>query len=469
MSRVRTSFSVSLFVVPLLVACADPTLQPVDEAVVTKARCAAQAVGAVAQCGPPAGYYDAVDPSDPGALRRSLHRIIDDHRRIAYNRRRGTDTWVMLEAADAEPGRPGELRDLYLDRVQRALGGGYGDYDREHAWPKSYGFPDDRAGNMPYTDGHALFIADSGYNRSRGNRPFAWCTAADCEARPTHGGQGTNYIDDARGADGGWEVWHGRRGDVARALFYLDVRYDGSRHGVTGVTEPDLRLTDDRALIADSNTGTNRAVAYMGLRAVLIEWHHLDPPDDRERARNDVVASFQGNRNPFVDHPEWVECVFEDRCGDAPGEGAPWISELHYDNAGADVDEFVEVSGPAGTDLRGWWLLGYNGRDGRVYTAVPLDGVLPRQAGDQGALAFAIAGLQNGGADGVALVDPEGEVAEFWSWEGRLTAADGAAAGLRSDDLGVAEHGDTPVGHSLGRSSPEARWRAGPASPGRPD
>ncbi len=408
-----------------------------------------------------------LDTGSPEALRAGLHALIDDHRRITYNRRRGTDTWVMLEEADAEPGRPGWLRDLYRHRLQRALGGGFGDYDREHVWPKSYGFPDDHAGNYPYTDGHGLYIADSSYNRSRGNRPFGWCEAFDCEARPTEGGEGTNFIDDARGADGVWEVWAARRGDVARAMFYMDVRYEGGWHGVTGRSEPDLILTDDRALIAASNTRENIDVAYMGLRSALLEWHRLDPPDDLERARNDAIERYQGNRNPFVDRPEWVECVFVGVCDAAPGGDGLWISELHYDNVGADAGEFVEVAGPAGADLSGWRLVGYNGRDGGQYTAVDLDGRLPDEGDGRGARAFPIRGLQNGGADGVALVDPDGEVREFWSYEGRLTAVDGPATGLLSDDIGVAESGDTPEGHAVGRDAPDAEWRGPrPATPG---
>jgi endonuclease I len=43
----------------------------------------------------------------------------------------------------------------------------------------------------------------------------------------------------------------------------------------------------------------------MGLLSTLIAWHQADPPDDAERARNEVIYSFQGNRNPFIDHPEW--------------------------------------------------------------------------------------------------------------------------------------------------------------------
>jgi hypothetical protein len=120
----------------------------------------------------------------------------------------------------------------------------------------------------------------------------------------------SNWTNATQGAAGTWETWIGRRGDVARALFYLDVRYEGGIHGGTGIDEPDLILTDHEALIAASSTGQNLAVAYMGIRSVLYHWHLEDPVDDIERRRNDVVFSHQGNRNPFADHPEWVEALF---------------------------------------------------------------------------------------------------------------------------------------------------------------
>ncbi|MEO0324434.1 MAG: pre-peptidase C-terminal domain-containing protein, partial [Myxococcota bacterium] len=114
-----------------------------------------------------------------------------------------------------------------------------------------------------------------------------------------------------------WEVWSSRRGDIARAMFYMDLRYEGGTHGVTGAREPDLRLTDDTSLIR--TTGTNASVAYMGLLSTLLAWHAEDPVDDRERDRNDVVYGYQGNRNPFVDHPEWVACLYEGSCASAGG------------------------------------------------------------------------------------------------------------------------------------------------------
>ena len=63
--------------------------------------------------------------------------------------------------------------------------------------------------------------------------------------------------------------------------------------------------------MAGSNTA---GTAYMGRLSVLLEWHEADPVDDDERLRNEVIYRFQGNRNPFVDHPEWVECLFEGVC-----------------------------------------------------------------------------------------------------------------------------------------------------------
>ena len=95
---------------------------------------------------------------------------------------------------------------------------------------------------------------------------------------------------------------------------YLDVRYEGGAHGISDVDEPDMILTDDLTLIDSSNTGENEPVAYMGMLSVLLEWHEQDPVDLIEFQHHEAVASFQGNRNPFIDHPDWVDCVFEDVC-----------------------------------------------------------------------------------------------------------------------------------------------------------
>jgi hypothetical protein len=84
------------------------------------------------------------------------------------------------------------------------------------------------------------------------------------------------------------------------------VRYEGD------AGEPDLILTDNPALI--QTTGPGATEGYMGIRSTLLEWHRQDPVDAKEAIRDDVVYWYQRNRNPFIDHPEWVACVFEDFC-----------------------------------------------------------------------------------------------------------------------------------------------------------
>ncbi len=261
---------------------------------------------------PPAGYYDSVVTTTPLQLRTTLHEVIDDHTRFPYTAS-STDTWNILEQADEDPANAANILDLYRNRSYVKFGGGTGPYNREHSWPNSYGFPDDGTTNYPYTDCHHLFLCDVGYNSDRGNKPFGACAAGSTE-RVTDfndgegGGSGvfpgnSNWFDSTL-----WLTWNGRQGDVARAMFYMDVRYAGGTHNVTHVAEPDLILTDNSSLIV--TTGSNASVAYMGLLSVLLRWNAADPVDDRERARNDAVYGYQGNRNPFVDHPEWVNAIF---------------------------------------------------------------------------------------------------------------------------------------------------------------
>lgn len=125
-----------------------------------------------------------------------------------------------------------------------------------------------------------------------------------------------------------------------------------------------------------------------------------------------------------------------------------FINELHYDNAGGDTDELIEVAGPAGTDLDGWTVALYNGGNGQVYRTIELNGTIADMQAGYGVLAFAEPGIQNG-PDGLALVDPNDAVIQFLSYEGVFTATDGPATGLNSSDIGVAESNATPLGHSL--------------------
>ncbi len=312
----------------------------------------------------------------------------------------------------------------------------------EHVWPQSMG-----AEAEPLkSDLHHLFPARQTVNSSRGNLPFgeidddradAWYARDRSQSRPP-GADRDAWAE--RGA-GRFEPPESKKGDVARAVFYVAAVYP------------------DRAAPS----------FFRAMRADLLSWNRLDPPDAAERARSAWVAGLQGTENPFVLDPSLADRLWEDGASSplappasAPRSGAALrLSELHYDNAGEDVGEGVEVAGPPGTALGGWRLVLYNGSNGRVYGEAELSGALPAS----GARWTDTPGLQNGSPDGVALVGPDGTVVEFLSYEGAFEASGGPAFGLRSTDVGAEETSDTPRGRSLQRTG--SGWQLAPATPGR--
>jgi len=267
---------------------------------------------------PPSDYYSSVDTSSSTSLRTSLHNIIDDHKRYKYTSSK-TDTWDILEKADEYSCNNKYIIDVYKNTICFKS---KHSWNREHTWPKSYGFPDKNARNYPYTDCHALRACDSKYNSYRSNKIYDDCDL-NCDEREAFLEIcACEFIDGNENAFPGysnwtdsdsWMVWHGRRGDIARGLFYMDIRYEGGTHGETGYAEPDLILTNDTALIYQSKTGNNELIAYMGILDVLIQWHLNDPVDDCERRRNQIVWEYQENRNPFIDHPEWICIIWGNR------------------------------------------------------------------------------------------------------------------------------------------------------------
>ena len=150
------------------------------------------------------GYYESADDSSAETLRSSLHEIIDDHTRIPYTSSE-TDTWDVLEQADQDRENSQRIVTLYRNASFAKIGGGVGPYNREHTWPKSYGYPvddyDDPDDNLPYTDMHALFLSDADYKYYRSNSPYNNCDAS-CTEYPTEpnngrGGEGGPYPGDS--------------------------------------------------------------------------------------------------------------------------------------------------------------------------------------------------------------------------------------------------------------------------------
>jgi len=284
-------------------------------------------------------YYAGADTSSGPALKVWLHNRIKDHTSCPYTSAQynpctgGANTWVVLNQADQDPNNTANILDIYKNASYTKMSGGSGAYNREHTWPNSLGFGESNITvggvdkpNPPYTDTHMLYLSDTTYNSNRGNRPLAalssvcpTATTSGCTGYATvagagfGGGSGRGDFDIRTGSDGNtgrFEIWDHRKGDIARAVMYMAVRYKGGVDA-EGITEPNLELTDTASQIVIINSRTSGQTAYMGLQSDLLAWNDLDPPDAREQMRDEVVYSYQRNRNPFVDHPEWAHCIFE--------------------------------------------------------------------------------------------------------------------------------------------------------------
>ena len=142
-----------------------------------------------------------------------------------------------------------------------------------------------------------------------------------------------------------------------------------------------------------------------------------------------------------------------------------YINEIHYDNTDADVGEFFEVAGPAGTDLSSYTVSLYNGSDDELYGSndtFNLTGTIDDEGSGVGAIVVSLPsnGLQNGGPDGLSLSKTGSNDIQFLSYEGVIASAgDGPAIGLASVDIGVSENqADTPAGYSLEYDETTTSW-----------
>ena len=137
-----------------------------------------------------------------------------------------------------------------------------------------------------------------------------------------------------------------------------------------------------------------------------------------------------------------------------PALPATRFSEIHYDNSGVDLNEAIEIEGPAGTALTGWKVVLYNGNGGIAYNTEILAGNIPAMCDGRGVvyLTYPSNGIENGSPDGFALLDASDNVIEFLSYEGTFTASNGPAVGMTSRDIGVSESGSVAA-QSLSRNA----------------
>ena len=223
-------------------------------------------------------YYAPAVGRTGTALRTSLHDIIDGNTRLSYDQ-----VWNALKDTDQDPANSANVLTLYSGRsLSKTLNGGDpDDWNREHVWAQSHGGFGTATG--PGTDLHHLRPEDVSVNSTRGNKDF------------DHGGTAVSQCGDCWSDGDSFEPRDAVKGDVARMLFYMAVRYNG----------------DDGFADLELNNSVNGSTPWHGKLSVLLQWNAEDPVSAFEMRRNDRIHSaYQGNRNPFIDHPEWAVAIW---------------------------------------------------------------------------------------------------------------------------------------------------------------
>ena len=251
-------------------------------------------VGIAAKAQIPTGYYNNADGKTGTELRQALHDIIDEHTTISYNQ-----LWTAFWTTDNKGNNV--VWDMYSDGANYSYSyysktgdqcGNYdseGDcYNREHSWPKSWF--DGKESSVPGRDLHHIFPTDGYVNAQRSNYPFGevnnptWTSQNGSKLGPcsTSGYSGTAF-----------EPIDEYKGDFARAYFYMSTRYYGEDSGWSS-----SGMTDKSEILPWALT-------------MLLNWSDNDPVSQKEIDRNEAVYGIQGNRNPFIDHPEYAHLIWE--------------------------------------------------------------------------------------------------------------------------------------------------------------
>ena len=187
----------------------------------------------------------------------------------------------ILEVTDRDPANPSNVIHIYTG-LSVSGSWDYRMWDREHVWPNSrLGILRvSESGRNAGSDAHNLRPINASINSSRGHLFFDYP-------------DGTYWYPDQSRVDLRSDI-----GDVARAAFYMSIMYDW------------LKLTDD--LSDKLNATYHFDNTYFGYLLALIDFHYQDLPDSFEITRNNLIYTYQNNRNPFVDYPHFVELIWFD-------------------------------------------------------------------------------------------------------------------------------------------------------------
>ncbi|MEZ8774795.1 endonuclease [Vibrio sp. 10N.247.310.17] len=251
-------------------------------------------------------YYKDAEGKVGFALKTALYQIIDNHSSQGY-----TAIWTLVSEADLDAyyDTDGSILDMYSEKPSGSDSiqftkvadqcGQYskeGDcYNREHSFPKSWFGGKVEPMN---SDGHHLFATDGYVNSKRSNWPFGEVSSA---TYTSSNGSKLGSAANSLGYVGTvFEPIDEFKGDFARAYFYMATRYENEIANWEGNSTSSDAVLD----------GTNTTVFEPWLLTMLKRWHSEDPVSQKEIDRNKAVHDFQGNRNPFIDHPEFVSQIW---------------------------------------------------------------------------------------------------------------------------------------------------------------
>ena len=251
----------------------------------------------------PANYYDSANGLTGFDLKTKLHKIVTNgHIDRGYDALWHTYAKTDLDNTN-QYDNDGYILDIYSENPKSTdpynytyrtnqCGGSYsneGDcYNREHLIPQS-------AFNKGYpmrSDIHHIFPTDGTVNGYRSNYAFGKVASAKITTR--NGSKvGSSAISGYSGTV--FEPIDEFKGDIARALLYFAVRYENTISGYTSF---------------DMFNGTGNQVFHPWAIDLLLGWHHKDPVSPKEISRNNAAFNFQGNANPFVNHPEYANLIW---------------------------------------------------------------------------------------------------------------------------------------------------------------
>lgn len=261
-------------------------------------------------------YYEDIDTTLKGtAFRAEVAELITTtHKtKTTYN---GLKT--IFKNSDADLSKSGNIIWFYTGTsisYNGNLGSGSSATNREHVWPKNAGKAFDPESNCG-SDAHHLRPTNAQLNSTRSNNSFGEVAKTNSNIVKENGK--TTYPSLCYQANSTFYPGEGFRGATARILMYVQTRW-GDTYNLKFVL----------------GNGNNKTIGDI---ATLLKWHYQEPPTEEEYARNDYVYSIQGNRNPFIDHPEYATQIY---CYD----GQTYNSKLQqiaaqYDNY-SDSDEYV--------------------------------------------------------------------------------------------------------------------------------